>query len=396
MRHIGMDVHVEFCEVAVHEDGATTKAPRVITSETELRHFGESLRRDDVVAMEATGNAWAIARLLGEYAEVIVADARPLRALSAAKAKTDRTDARALAELAAAGLLRPVWVADDEARALRRVLARRHQLVGQRTRAKNEIHAALHRNLRRSPVSDLFGRRGRAWLSEIELPSFEQHTIESCLRQVDLVDEELTAIDRLVAERAMADERIRRLMTIPGVDATTAAQLVATIGEVSRFPDARKLTSYLGLDPTVRQSGSEPARHGRISKEGAAAARRLLVEAACTATRTPGPLRAFHTRIRARRGAQIAAVATARKLAVLAWHMLSRGEDYAYARPSLTRIKLRRLELRLGADPLTGRRPQVRIYPTGPQRAAERAMLEQAEAGYQRLVRDWRVSRPRT
>jgi transposase len=391
-----MDVHVDFCEVAVHVDGATRRAPRVNTSEAELRRFGQGLRPGDVVALEATGNAWAIARLLGEYARVIVADARPLRALSAAKAKTDRTDARALADLSAAGLLRPVWVADEASRALRRVLARRHQLVRQRVRAKNEIHAALHRNLMRSPVSDLFGRRGRAWLEALRLPAFELHTITSCLRQVDLVDDELAAIDRLVAERALADERIRRLMTIPGVDATTAAQLVATIGEVDRFPDSRRLVSYLGLDPTVRQSGSEPARPGRISKQGAADARRLLVEAAWTATRTPGPLRAFHARVRARRGAQIAAVATARKLAVLAWHLLTRGEDYAFARPSLTRIKLRRLELRLGAAPLTGRRPPVRIYPTGPQRAAERAMLEQAEAGYQRLVRDWRVSRPRT
>ena len=185
-------------------------------------------------------------------------------------------------------------------------------------------------------------------------------------------------------------------MTIPGVDVVVAAALVATIGDIDRFDDPRKLTSYLGLDPTVRQSGSECAKHGRISKRGSGMARRLLVEAAWTASNTPGPLRAFHSRIRARRGAQIATVATARKLAVLAWHMLREEQDYAYARPSLTRIKLRRLELRCGAAPLTGKRPPVRIYPTAPQRAAERAMLEQAEAGYLRLVSDWRSTRSRT
>ncbi|MDQ3879623.1 MAG: transposase, partial [Chloroflexota bacterium] len=183
---------------------------------------------------------------------------------------------------------------------------------------------------------------------------------------------------------------------IPGVDVVVAAALVATIGEVERFDDPRKLTSYLGLDPTVRQSGSEPAQHGRISRQGSRMMRRLLVQAAWTTSNTPGPLCAFHARIRARRGSQIATVATARKLATLAWHMLRNEQDYAYARPSLTRIKLRRLALRCGAAPLTGKRPPVRIHPTAPQRAAERAMLEQAETAYVRLVSDWRSTRPRT
>src|SRR5258708_25506462 len=90
-------------------------------------------------------------------------------------------------------------------------------------------------------------------------------------------------------------------MTIPGVDVTTAATLIAVIGDVSRFPTARHLVGYLGLHPKIRQSGSAPARHGRTSKEGPAAARHVLVEAAWAATRAPGPLRAFGDRVAARR-----------------------------------------------------------------------------------------------
>src|SRR5262245_41186273 len=141
MRWIGLDVHVDFCEVAIHEQGATRRASRVETSEPALRRFGEQLVRTDTVVLEATGGAWSIARLLSEYAAVLVADARPLRALSQAKAKTDRADACSLAELAARGLLTPVWIAADLTRVLRRLLARRDQLVRQRCRAKNEIHA---------------------------------------------------------------------------------------------------------------------------------------------------------------------------------------------------------------------------------------------------------------
>jgi transposase len=116
------------------------------------------------------------------------------------------------------------------------------------------------------------------------------------------------------------------------------------------------LVGYLGLDPRVRQSGSEPARHGRISKQGPGETRGLLVEAAWHAARTTGPLRAFHQRLAARRGSNVATVAVARKLALIAWHMLTRGEDYAFVRPSLVREKLRRLELMLGADRQQGKR----------------------------------------
>ena len=117
-------------------------------------------------------------------------------------------------------------------------------------------------------------------------------------------------------------------------------------------PQARGLP---GLDPKVRQSGEAPARSGWISKRGSASTRWALVEAAWTATLQPGPLHAFYERTRARRGHGKAIVATARKLAVLFWCMLTRSEDYAHQQPSLTRKKLRRLEITAGAPKNTSR-----------------------------------------
>ncbi len=118
--------------------------------------------------------------------------------------------------------------------------------------------------------------------------------------------------------------------------------------------------SYLGLDPRVRQSGNEPARHGHISKAGAAEARHVLGEVAWKVSRTPGPLRAFFERVRARPGPQIAATATARKLVVLFWHLLTREEDYAFQRPSMTRHKIRQLQLLTGARISQGLKGQSR------------------------------------
>jgi transposase len=183
-------------------------------------------------------------------------------------------------------------------------------------------------------------------------------------------------------------------MTVPGVSLMTATTFIAAVRDIRRFQEPRKLVSYLGLDPKVRQSGIGAARHGRISKQGAAQVRQMLAEAAFVAVSTAGPMRAFYERVRARRGSQIAIVAVARKLAVLFWHLLTREQDYAFGRPSLTRNKLRGLELRAGAQRHPGRRdlPTRNTYSQRAERARERELSEQAEIAYRRLVTDWRAT----
>jgi len=152
-------------------------------------------------------------------------------------------------------------------------------------------------------------------------------------------------------------------MTVPGVNVICAATFLAAIGDIRRFHSARALVAYLGLDPRVRQSGSEPAKGGRISKRGSASARWVLVEAAWSVVQQPGPLHAFYQRLRARRGHGKAIVAVARKLAALFWCLLSRGEDYAHQQPSLTAKKLRRAEITAGAPTLKGKRTGVLGHP---------------------------------
>ena len=144
------------------------------------------------------------------------------------------------------------------------------------------------------------------------------------------------AVERLIARQALAWPEIRRLMTVPGVNLICAASFMAAIGDHTRFITSSKMVAYLGLDPKVKQSGEAPARSGRISKRGSASARWALVEAAWTAVLQPGPLHAFYERTKGRRGHGRAIVATARKLTVLFWCMLTRGEDYAHQQPSLT------------------------------------------------------------
>lgn len=398
MRFIGLDVHLDFCEIAIMEAGRLRSGGRVPSGPEGLEILANSLAPDDHVALEATGNALAIARRLEPHvARVVVAARNELRAISEAKVKTDRHDARTLARLLAAGLLNGCWLPDEKTRSLRRRLSRRAQLVRQRRRCKNELHAVLMRDLKgRPPMTDVFGKSGRAWLDALELPADERETVAGCLRQIDFLDGEIALLEKEIAQHALASEDILRLMTVPGVSLMTAATFSAAVGEIDRFHSPRKLVGYLGLDPKVRQSGSEPARHGRISKQGAAQARQMLTEAAFVAVSTAGPMRAFYERVRTRRGSQIAIVAVARKLAVLFWHMLTRQEDYAFARPALTRHKLRELELRAGAERHPGRRNlnNKSGHHQQQNRERERELSAQAELAYRRLVADWKAAGP--
>jgi transposase len=393
-RSIGLDVHRDFCEVAICEAGVVRSAGRIGTSPEQLELFARSLGAHDRVALEVTGGAWEIARILEPRVERAIVVSPDDTGIRQARAKTDRLDARTLARLLAAGELDAVWMPDEACRVMRRRLARREQLVRSRSRAKNEIHAVLMRRLQaRPPVSDLFGVKGRRWLRQLELPVEEAETVESALRHVEFLDQEIAAVERLIARAALSSADARRLMTVPGVNVICAAAFLAAIGDIRRFPTSRRLVAYLGLDPRVRQSGTEPARSGRISKRGSASARWALVEAAWSVVRQPGPLHAFYQRIRARRGHGKAVVASARKLAALFWCLLSRGRDYAHQQPSLTAKKLRLLEIRAGAPTHKGK--HTGVWATRERmRKAERELAQQAEASYKQMVSDWQAARP--
>lgn len=192
----------------------------------------------------------------------------------------------------------------------------------------------------------------------------------------------------------MSDPVIRRLMTLPGVDMTVASGVAAAIGDVRRFADPTKLVGYRGLNPSVRQSGEAPAYHGRITKQGRGQARGMLVEAAWAAARSPGPLRAFFQRIAARRGKPVATVATARKLAMIIWHMLTRETDYIWVRPALLARKFRSIELKAGQPAEHAKRGAAYDYNIPEKRAAERTHVERAEQAYADLTSRWRAKPP--
>ncbi len=271
MRIIALDVHRSFAQMAILEADVLEDGGRVDLERSRFLEFAQTLRADDEVVLEATGNTSAIVRLVRPYvARVVIANPRQVRAIAYAKVKTDKIDARVLARLHASGFLPEVWMPDDATERRRRETAERGQIVAQMTRAKNRIQSILHAQLIAPYKGELFSRRGRAWLEALPLEEDQRRSVTRHAAELDRLGVELADMDKVLAQQALMEPQARRLMTITGIDVMVAMSVMAAIGDITRFSSPQKLVSTFGLNPKVRQSGDHSAYHGRISKQAGA------------------------------------------------------------------------------------------------------------------------------
>jgi transposase len=373
------------------DGGEVVRMGRVGMTRDHLAAFARTLTHEDHAVVEATGNATAVVEVIAPHVgRVVIANPHQVRLIAHAKIKTDIIDATVLAEPCASNFLPEVWVPDERTLALRRTVTRRNQIVRQRVRLKAITQSILHAHLLpQCPHADLFGKKGRTWLSAQHLPEDERDAADRHIREYDRLGEDLRALECDLARDALSDINIKRLMTVPGIDVVVALGLTAAIGPITRFSGLDQLVAYMGLNPSVHQSGNCRPQHGRITKLGRTHARTMLVEAAWQAVRSPGPSRGYYQRIAARRGNHIAAVAVARKLAVIVWHMLTKGEDYAHVPPALHARKLRDLDLRSGQPERRGQRGAAYDYNLTLTRQEERRRGEQAETAHRLLAEGW-------
>lgn len=380
-RYVGMDVHKRIVIVCIlSEVGKRLLQLRVRCTREALIEFAErSLEPDDHVVLEATTNTWAVVDLLTPYVNrVVVSNPMQTRAIASAKVKTDRIDARVLANLLRSGYLPEVWQPDGETRRLRCLSYRRASLVGDRTAVKNRLHATLAQRLIEVPFSTLFSTKGLGWLQALDLDEDTRQILDSDLRLLEGLDREIERLELQMASLAYQSEPVRLLMTLPGFNMTAAQGLMAAWGDISRFRDADHAASYLGVVPSVRQSASR-SYYGRITKQGNSNARWLLVQAAQHVDRNPGPLGVFFRRLAKKKGRNVAVVATARKLAVIAWHMLKNNEPYRYAIPTSTQLKLARLRIRATGQRRWGASRTRTACPKGMRRLPSLAQVYEKE-----------------
>jgi transposase len=349
--YVGLDIHKTVVEAAIIDPGgALVHRARFACTREQIEGFAAvCLHADDHVAVEATTNTWPIVDLLTpRVASVVVSNPLRTRAIAEAKIKTDKVDALVLAQLLRADYLPQVWQPDPVTRALRLLTSRRAALVADRIRLKNRLHAELAQRLIPLPsgLDDLFSARGRQWLAELgpALDAVAEAALASTLRLLEAVEAEVAAVEQTLACCGYQDPRVKLLLTIPGVNVTVAQTLLAALGDISRFRDGDHAASYLGLVPSTRQSAHR-TYHGPITRTGNSHARWVLVQAAQHVARHPGPLGHTFRRLAKRKGRNIAVVAIARKLVVIAWHMVTTNEPYRYAEPRSTAAKLGALRI---------------------------------------------------
>lgn len=207
-----------------------------------------------------------------------------------------------------------------------------------RSAIKNRVHAILAKHGIANEYSDLFGKGGRAFLTNLELRDAPRRRLDSLLSLIEDFDREINETTTEIEQRAKLDDRVEVLTQIRGVGRYTAMLIIAEVGDVHRFPTVRHLCAWAGLTPSVRSSDGK-ARIGHITRQGTPALRWALVEAAQKITTGSGPLREKYERIAKRRGAKIAKVAIAREILTLAFYGLRDGEIRCLARRSRASAK---------------------------------------------------------
>jgi transposase len=265
--------------------------------------------------------------------DVRVADAVKARGIAPLACKTDAIDTWVLAELARLGLVPEIWLPDPQVRGERERARFRLHLVKHRSALKNRIHAILFQHGIPNPASDLFGAGGRTRLQRLRLPEPWASTVAASLALIDSLDEQIAVCERELRTLGADHRYMPLLITCPGIGWVLAFTIASEIGDISRFPSARKLVGYTGLCPRVDQSG-ERDRRGPLRKNGPHHLRWALVEAAHTAYRHPlyRPILERHrARLGTKRGTKIAAIDVARKLTEAIWHMLTRDQPFAPA-----------------------------------------------------------------
>lgn len=326
---IGCDFHPSSEQIATLDTETGEVEPKRLEHENgEAKRFYAGLKAPALVGIESTGYAQWFAEMLAESGhELVVGEAGKIRAMEPRKQKHDRRDAEHLLNLLIRGDFPKVWLPSVAERDVRVFLEHRHQLVEWRTRAKNGLQAiALNHGKRRG--WKLWTARGREELQKLPLREGRGQRREHLLALVAQLDSWVKELDRRIDVEVARRADAQRLLTHPGVGPLTALGTVLILGPVERFPDAKHVTSYVGLIPPEDSSAGRQ-RFGKLTKQGNGLLRFLLVEAAQTASRLDPGLRRVYRRLAFRKGVASAKVAVARKLAIRLYIMLRDGIDYA-------------------------------------------------------------------
>lgn len=353
MDSIGLDLHKRESQLCIGRDDGTWSEQRILTSRPRFTALLGDRPRARILLEASTESEWVAQHLESLGHEVIVADPNdaPMYANRGRRSKTDKRDARTLMEACRLPAYRPAHRLSTDRRHVRAELAVRDALVRTRTRYIALAKALVRRDGLRvaSSTSRLVMRR----IQELELSAVLGQELAPLFAVLTPLTAEITAADARIAALSEADADVQRLRSAPAIGPVTAAAVVATIDDVTRFPSAHQCEAYLGLVPRERSSGEK--RHlGRITKAGNGRVRWLLVEAGWHILRSKRPetaaLRAWALPIATRRGKRVAVVALARRLAGILYAMWRDHVPYDATKLRLRPVRVATIALRAQAS----------------------------------------------
>ena len=332
MNYIGIDYHKKYSVVtAVGEGGQMICTQRIDNNRDALHDFFTQLEGPSKVVLEAT-RTWGVMFDLVEDEEgvesVTLAHPQKVRAIAEAKIKTDAIDAQTLAQLLRVDLIPAAYIPGKETRNHKEMIRQRVFLVRTRTRLKNRIHVLLDRlHIPMPSVTDIFGKRGTTYLRQLNLSGVDKTILDENLKLLEALNQLIKESEHEIEALLGQDPRVQRLRTIPGMGAILSAVVAMEIDRVDRFSDPRKLAAYAGLVPSTYASGGKTF-HGHLLPLSNKWLRWALVEAAWVAIRHSAYCRNFYESRKRRKGAHTAAIALARRLSEIIWHVWHEGRVY--------------------------------------------------------------------
>jgi transposase len=295
--------------------------------------------------LESTGNMWLKTYEALEEAgieEVKLANPAKTRVIAEARVKTDKIDCRILAHLLRADLIASCYVPPKEVREVRYTLTHRMNIVRDRTRVENRIHSLLDKYDIHCEYVDMFGVHGMAWLRSVKLENTnDQEILSSLIRQIEFLNKEEECINSKIASDAIGNGYVTAIMSMTGFDYYGASVVAAYIGDINRFPSPRHLVSWVGICPSVYQSG-ESLHMGKM-KDGNTKVRWILSQAANVAARCDSRMNAFYRRKLKRHHHNVAITHVSNKMLVIIWHMLKENSLYNERKEKLYRSKLKKM-----------------------------------------------------
>lgn len=326
--YIGVDLHKKTCYITVMSYKGTIKKQVEISTDTDKVSKFFKKYTNASIAVESTMN-WIpfYENLESIGCKVVLSNPLQTKAIASARIKNDKVDSKVLADLLRTNLLPTAYIQPKDICDLKELVRQRVHYVGIRTMIKNKIHSVLFKTNTKHCFTNLYGKAGMKWLKQLELRSIYKNELNRYLETLYLLDKQIDELSKTIQNTAKLDYDCKLLMTIPGISFFLALMIKSEIGNISRFSNANKLSSYAGLIPSTYAS-AEKIRHGKITKRGSKWLRTALINSITSCSRNTNRITIFYQKLKKNKGTGKAKVAAARKLCTIIFAMLTDKQPY--------------------------------------------------------------------